>query len=185
MKKLMLLAAGIIASVAIVACNSLPTVQQQFQTGCTIVNGDLAFLATSPMLKADQRETISGVPGDPTKPGILPVNQAICKAGAQLNVTDLKAFHDSLLPAAIMIVQAVPALPNQQAILLGLQTFGPMVQALIDQILTTTAPTAASTPLAGAPLSASTTTVLMLRGESVVVPSETIQRLPAWSVNPL
>ncbi|MCA7953830.1 hypothetical protein LGM43_26535 [Burkholderia seminalis] len=153
MKKLMLLAAGIVASLAIVACNSLPTVQQQFQTGCTIVNGDLAILATSPLLNADQRETISGVPGDASKPGILPVNQAICKGGAQLNVADLKAFHDSLLPAAITIVQAVPALPQQKTMLLGLQTFGPMVQALIDQILTTAPPAAAaSTPLAGAPL---------------------------------
>ncbi|MCO1390999.1 hypothetical protein C6T66_09795 [Burkholderia multivorans] len=144
MKKLMLLAAGILASLAIVACNSLPTVQQQFQTGCAIVNGDLAILATSPLLSADQQATISKT--------ILPANQAICKAGAQLNVADLKAFHDSLLPAAITIVQAVPALPQQQAVLLGLQTFGPMVQALIDQILTTAAPTAASTPLAGEPL---------------------------------
>ncbi|HDR8973741.1 TPA: hypothetical protein QDB00_005315 [Burkholderia vietnamiensis] len=144
MKKLMLLAAGIVASLAIVACNSLPTVQQQFETGCTIVNGDLAILATSSLLNADQQATISKT--------ILPANQAICKAGAQLNVADLKAFHDSLLPAAITIVQAVPALPQQQAVLLGLQTFGPMVQALIDQILTTTAPAAASTPLAGAPL---------------------------------
>lgn len=144
MKKLMLLAAGIIASLAIVGCNSLPTVQQQFQTGCTIVNGDLAILATSPLLNTDQQATISKT--------ILPANQAICKAGAQLNVTDLKAFHDSLLPAAIAIVQAVPALPNQPAILLGLQTFGPMVQALIDQILATVAPAAASTPLAGSAL---------------------------------
>lgn len=144
MKKLMLLAAGIVASIAIVACNSLPTVQQQFQTGCTIVNGDLAILATSPLLNADQQATISKT--------ILPANQAICKAGAQLNVADLKAFHDSLLPAAITIVQAVPALPQQQAVLLGLQTFGPMVQALIDQILTTAAPAAVSTPLAGEPL---------------------------------
>ncbi|KVV22293.1 hypothetical protein WK80_22140 [Burkholderia multivorans] len=144
MKKLMLLAAGIVASVAIVACNYLPTVQQQFQTGCTIVNGDLTILATSPLLSADQRAAISRT--------ILPANQAICKAGAQLNVADLKAFHDSLLPAAITIVQSVPALPQQQAVLLGLQTFGPMVQALIDQILTTAAPAAAPTPLAGAPL---------------------------------
>ncbi|MCM2544881.1 hypothetical protein ACVCII_23905 [Burkholderia glumae] len=144
MKKLMPLAAGIVASLAIVACNSLPTVQQQFQTGCTIVNGDLAILATSPFLNADQQATISKT--------ILPANQAICKAGAQLNVADLKAFHDTLLPAAITIVQAVPALPQQQVVLLGLQTFGPMVQALIDQILSTAAPAAASTPLAGAPL---------------------------------
>ncbi len=144
MKKLMLLAAGIVASLAIVACNSLPTVQQQFQTGCTIVNGDLDILATSPFLNADQQATISKM--------ILPANQAICKSGAQLNVADLKAFHDTLLPAAITIVQAVPALPQQQAVLLGLQTFGPMVQALIDQILSTATPAAASTPLAGAPL---------------------------------
>lgn len=144
MKKLMLLAAGIVASIAIVACSSLPTVQQQFETGCTIVNGDLAILATSPLLNADQQATISKT--------IVPANQAICKAGAQLNVSDLKAFHDTLLPAAITIVQAVPALPQQKAVLLGLQTFGPMVQALIDQNLTTTAPAAASTPLAGAPL---------------------------------
>ncbi|MDN7490614.1 hypothetical protein QZM35_23155 [Burkholderia sp. AU45274] len=131
MKKL-LLAAGVLASVAIVGCNSLPTAQQQFQTGCTIVNGDLTILATSPLLNADQQATISKT--------ILPANQAICKAGAQLNVTNLKAFHDTLLPAAITIVQAVPALPDQQAVLLGLQTFGPMVQALIDQFLTTAAP---------------------------------------------
>ncbi|HEF4835435.1 TPA: hypothetical protein SAO52_000111 [Burkholderia vietnamiensis] len=144
MKKLMLLAAGIVASLAIVACNSLPTVQQQFQAGCTIVNGDLAILATSPLLNADQQATISKT--------ILPANQAICKAGAQLNVADLKAFHDSLLPATITIVQAVPALPQQQAVLFGLQTFGQMVQALIDQILTAAAPAAASTPLAGEPL---------------------------------
>ncbi|KVP90696.1 hypothetical protein WJ95_09315 [Burkholderia ubonensis] len=133
----MLLAAGIAASIAFAGCSSLPTVQEQFQTGCTIVNGDLAILTTSPLLNADQQATISKT--------ILPANQAICKAGAQLNVTDLKAFHDTLLPAAITIVQAVPALPQQQAVLLGLQTFGPMVQALIDQLITVAAaPVAAS-----------------------------------------
>lgn len=118
------------ALVSLVACKSLPslpTVQEQFQTGCTIVNGDLAILATSPLLTPDQQATITKT--------ILPANQALCKAGATLNVADLQAFHDSLLPAAIAIVQAVPAIPNQPAVLLGLQTFGPMVQALIDQML--------------------------------------------------
>ncbi|NBI44992.1 hypothetical protein [Burkholderia sp. ISTR5] len=145
MKKLMRLAAGIVASVALVACNSLPTIQQQFQTGCTIVNGDLAILATSPLLNVDQQSKISKT--------ILPANEAICKAGAQLNVADLKAFHDSLLPAAIDIVQAIPAIPNQPSILLALQTFGPMVQAIIDQLITTVvAPAATPTPLAGEPI---------------------------------
>jgi hypothetical protein len=134
-KRMLLLAAGAVASIAILAgCNSLPTVQQQFQTGCTIVNGDLAIIAQSPLLNANQQAIISKT--------VLPANEAICKAGGQLNVADLKAFHDSLLPAAITIVQAVPALPNQPAILLGLATFGPMVQAIIDQLITTAAPAA-------------------------------------------
>lgn len=133
-RKLAVVLAGVIA---LAACNSLPTVQQQFQTGCTIVNGDLAIIAVSPLLNADQQAVVAKT--------ILPANQAICKAGATLNVADLKAFHDSLLPAAIAIVQGVPALPNQAAILLGLQTFGPMVQAIIDQVMTAAAaPVAAS-----------------------------------------
>lgn len=134
MFKRMLLAAGIAALALFAGCHSLPTVQEQFQTGCTIVNGDLAIIAQSPLLNAEQQAVISKT--------VLPANQAICKAGAQLNVTDLKAFHDSLLPAAITIVQAVPALPDQPAILLGLATFGPMVQAIIDQLIATAAPAA-------------------------------------------
>lgn len=152
MKRIMLLAAGLAMSALFFAgCNSLPSVQQQFQTGCTIVNGDLAIIGQSPLLTADQQAMINKT--------VLPANKAICQAGAQLNVADLKGLHDTLLPTAIDIVKAVPALPNQQAILLGLQTFGPMVQALIDQIVTAatpaagaSAPVAASTPLAGAPL---------------------------------
>lgn len=153
MKKLCLVA-GLVASIVFAACTSLPTVQQQFQTGCTIVNGDLSILGASPLLNASQQDVINKT--------VLPANQAICKAGGQIDVASLRAFHDSLLPAAITIVQAVPALPNQPAILLGLSTFGPMVQALIDQLIAATnaassataasAPVAASTPLAGAPL---------------------------------
>ena len=141
--KMLLLAAGLVASVALVAgCQNLPTVQEQFNTGCTIVNGDLAILAKSPLLTIAQQQIIAGVPGDPTKPGVLPANQAICKAGASLNVASLREFHDSLLPAAIGIVQAVPAIPDQPAVLLALQTFGPMVQALIDELITATTPAA-------------------------------------------
>ncbi|WP_232343230.1 hypothetical protein [Burkholderia pseudomallei] len=74
--KRMLLAAGLVASVALAGCSSLPIAQQQFQAGCTIVNGDLAILATSPLLNADQQAAISKT--------ILPANEAICKAGASL-----------------------------------------------------------------------------------------------------
>ncbi|MDN7993592.1 hypothetical protein QZM97_26285 [Burkholderia orbicola] len=136
MKVRMLLAAGVAASIAFAGCSSLPTVQQQFQTGCTIVNGDLTILGQSPLLTAAQQDAINKE--------ILPANEAICKAGGELNVANLKAFHDSLLPAAIAIVEGVPAIPNQPAVLLALQTFGPMVQALIDQLIVASAPVAAS-----------------------------------------
>lgn len=124
MKRLLLCLTAVFV---IAGCSSLPTVQQQFATGCAIVNGDLTVLAVSPLLSAEQQTVIA------TK--VLPANLAICKAGAQLNVADLRAFHDSLLPAVTTIVQGLPALPEQQGILLALATFGPMVQAIIDQLI--------------------------------------------------
>lgn len=146
MKKLMLLAAGIVASVAFVAgCTSLPTLQQQFTQACPIVNADLKILGASPLLSPAQQGVILN--------DVLPKNEAICAAGAQLNITDLRTIHDSLLPMAITIVSAIPAIPQQQVVLLALQTFGPLVQGMIDQLITAaTVPAAASTPLAGAPL---------------------------------
>jgi hypothetical protein len=77
-----------------------PDRPEAIQTCCTIVNGDLAIRSQSPLLNASQQDVI--------KKTVLPANQSICKAGAQLNVTDLRAFHDSLLPAAIAIVSRVP-----------------------------------------------------------------------------
>jgi hypothetical protein len=140
MKSMLLATAGIALSALIFAgCHSLPTVQKQFQTQCSIVNGDLQTIGTSPLLNAAQQAKVMNV--------ILPANQAICKAGAQLNVADLKAFHDSLLPAVVTIVSGIPdaAFPEKTAVLLALNTFGPMVQAMVDQLIT-----AVATPASGA-----------------------------------
>lgn len=147
MKKMLLLAAGIAASIVIVSgCKSLPTLQEQFTQACPIVNADLKIIAASPLLTPAQQQVLNGVPGDPTKPGVIAANEAICAAGAQLNATNLRTIHDSLLPMAITIVQAVPALPEQQVVLLALQTFGPLVQGMIDQLITAVTP--ASAPVA-------------------------------------
>lgn len=137
MKKMLLIAAGIVLSaLAIVGCKSLPTVQEQFTQACTIVNGDLQVIGTSPLVSAADQQTIMEK--------VLPANKAICAAGGGLNVTNLKAFHDSLLPVAVGIVQSTPTLPDQTLILLALNTFGPLVQAQIDMLLTAGAPAAAS-----------------------------------------
>lgn len=149
MKSLYALVAGIALLAILAGCAgapiSLPTAQQQFAQGCTVVNGELTVLSTSPLLSADQQTQVKT---------ILSKNQSICAAGAQLSVADLKDFHDSLLPAAITIVEAFPSLPNQPAILFGLQAFGPIVQGLIDQLITATS-AASATAAASAPAAVS------------------------------
>lgn len=142
MKKMLLLAAGLALSALFGCANApaLPSLQQQFVQMCPVVNADLAVLAASPTLTVNQQDSIKQV---------LVANQLICSSGAQLNVTSLRAFHDSLLPVAIAVVQATPAIPNQPLVLLGLQLFGPVVQGLIDQAIPVAAPAVpASAPAA-------------------------------------
>jgi outer membrane murein-binding lipoprotein Lpp len=149
-KKISLLVVAAVAGLAALAgcanAPALPTLQQQFVQMCPVVNADLAVLAASPSLTVAQQDTL--------KTQIIPANQLICSTGAALNVTSLKAFHDSLLPVAIGIVQATPAIPNQPLVLLALQLFGPVVQGLIDQAITTVAPAAPAVP-ASAPVATS------------------------------
>lgn len=145
MKKVSLLVVAVIAALAGCAnAPALPSLQQQFVQMCPVVKADLAVLAASPSLTVAQQTTL--------KTQIIPANELICSTGAALNVTSLKAFHDSLLPVAIGIVQAAPAIPNQPLVLLALQLFGPVVQGLIDQAIVVVAPAApavpASTPVA-------------------------------------
>lgn len=141
-----------IAAVAlVVGCKSLPTLQEQFNTSCAIVNADLKTLGTAPQLTVEQQTTIMQK--------VLPANQTICTAGAGLSVANLRTFHDSLLPVAVGIVQATPSLPDQTLVLLALNTFGPLVQQMIDTIISgvapASAPAAASAPLAASALVAS------------------------------
>ncbi|MFM0141709.1 hypothetical protein [Paraburkholderia sp. RL18-085-BIA-A] len=145
------LAAVCVAFAGCANAPALPSLQQQFVQMCPVVNADLAVLAASPSLTVAQQDSIKQV---------LVANQLICSSGAQLNVTSLRAFHDSLLPVAVAVVQATPAIPNQPLVLLALQLFGPVVQGLVDQAITTVAPAAstpaaASAPVASAPVAAS------------------------------
>ena len=133
MKRLALLLAIFATLFGCANAPALPSLQQQFVQMCPVVNADLAVLAASPSLTVSQQDSIKQV---------LVANQLICSTGAQLNVTSLRAFHDSLLPVAVAVVQATPAIPNQPLVLLGLQLFGPVVQGLIDQAITVATPAA-------------------------------------------
>lgn len=127
---------------------SLPSVQEQIASQCVIVNGDLAVLGASPLLSDAQKKTINEK--------VLPANKAVCAGVATLNVNvdDVKALHDSLLPSVIAIVQGLPTFPNQTAVLLGLNTFGPLLQQEVDQIITAIAAKKAA-QAASAPVAAS------------------------------
>lgn len=144
MKRTLLIAASIGAVFALAAgCKSLPTAQEQFNTFCPIVNADLQTVATSPLLNADQQATAQKAHD---------LNVKICSAGASLNVADAKDLANTLLPAVVTIVSAVPAFPQQTAVVLALQTFGPIALQMVEQIVASaqgaSAAVAASVPAA-------------------------------------
>ncbi|WP_154677983.1 hypothetical protein [Paraburkholderia nodosa] len=170
MKKRMLLAAGIVASIFFAGCATNDTVtapklivtpQQLVTDFCPVVNADLKAIAASPLLNASQKVLLTGDPSDPTKPGIIAINASVCAAGGIIDVTNLKTLNDTAFPALITLVGALPMLPNQPAILIGLT----LAQPILNQVLTAVqaqqaaAASPASTPsAASAPVAASATT---------------------------
>ncbi|MGG1948959.1 hypothetical protein AB1286_29835 [Trinickia sp. NRRL B-1857] len=114
---------------------------------CPIVNADLKVLAASPLLNATQQQLLNGIPGDVAHPGIIAINKAVCAAGATIDATDLQTLNNTAFPALIGLVSALPMLPNQPAILLGLTLAQPILNQVAAQILPTE-PAAASAPVA-------------------------------------
>jgi hypothetical protein len=161
MKKLMLLAAGLVASALFAGCAgvavkpiSLPIIPpaQLASQFCPIVKADLAILSTSPLLTQAQKDKLNS---------LVPINDAVCSAAATVDLTDLQSFNNTLFPAVTAIVAAVPAIPNQPAILLALQLAQPVLNQVVTDAIAASkasaatavsAPVAASTPLAGGPL---------------------------------
>lgn len=154
----MLLAAGLVASVALFAgCASapipltVPTPAQLTADFCPVVNADLTALSSSTLLTSAQRTLLTTV--------IIPDNQAVCAAGAAINVANLQTLNATAFPALIALVGALPMIPSQPAILVGLTLAEPVLTQIINSLPVPAAPTvpaaapvAASTPLAGAPL---------------------------------
>lgn len=165
MFKTMLIAAGLVASTLFAGCASTGTVavpklvvtpQQLVTDFCPTVNEDLKVIAASPLLNASQKLILNGDPSDPTKPGIIAINASVCAAGGVIDVTNLETLNNTAFPALITLVGALPMIPNQPAILLGLT----LAQPILNQILQTVqaqqaaAAAAASGASAAAPASA-------------------------------
>jgi hypothetical protein len=157
MKKLFAAFAAGLVALALGACSTagtapkIPTPQQLVTDFCPVVNADLKVLSTSPLLNASQQQLLNGVPGDPTKPGIIAINNAVCAAGGQINVTDLQTLNNTAFPALIGLVSALPMIPNQPAILIGLTLAQPILNQIVAQVMPAapaSAPSAASAPVA-------------------------------------
>lgn len=162
MKKFMPLAAAFVASVFLLVGCAAPgagttpklvvTPQQLVTDFCPVVNADLKAIAASPLLNASQKLLLSGDPSDATKPGIIALNASVCAAGGMIDVSNLQALNDTAFPALITLVGALPMLPNQPAILLGLT----LAQPILNQVLATVqAQRAAASSAASAPVAAS------------------------------
>jgi hypothetical protein len=146
--------ATLLAGCGLFQSGKIPTPQQLVSDFCPTVTADLKLLAASPLLNATQQQLLNGVPGDSTKPGIIAVNNAVCIAGGQINVTDLQTLNNTAFPALIGLVGALPMLPNQPAILLGLTLAQPILNQVVAQIMPAATTPASSAAAASAPVAA-------------------------------
>jgi len=152
MKKL-LIAAGLVASIAFAGCSTTATQphliippQQLIADFCPSVNAQLKLLtqpAAAALLNSTQQALVAQ---------ILTVNTAVCSANGEIDASDLQTLNATLFPALITLVASVPAIPNQPAILIGLMA----AQPVLSQVLTLIAQQqAGATPAAAAPAAAS------------------------------
>jgi hypothetical protein len=131
---LMLLAAGF-AALVLSACAAvqvkpvsipvIPPAQLAAQV-CPIIVGDLDALSSAAglaLLSPDQQAAVAN--------SIKPKVSAVCAASAAVDLTALQSFNSDAFPALIALVSAVPEIPNQPAVLLGLQLAQPIVQAVV------------------------------------------------------
>jgi hypothetical protein len=149
MKKLIAAFAAAVACLSFAGCATqtklaVPTPQQLADNFCPLVNADLDVLSKSPLLSADQRAELTDK--------IIPANLAICQAGQTIVVDDLKTFNATIFPALVGLVAALPALPNQPVILLGLTLAQPILTQVINSlpVPTVTPPAAPSAPASSA-----------------------------------
>src|SRR6185312_11319785 len=104
---------------------NLAQVRQVVTSFCPTVNTDLSVLSTSPTVAPALQAQFKQM---------LTINQGICAAGAGITSADLQTLNTQVVQAAITVLLANPAIPNQPAILLALQLGEPLVTQAITQL---------------------------------------------------
>ncbi|MCA8492541.1 hypothetical protein [Burkholderia arboris] len=153
MKKLMPLAAGIVASVLIFAAGCTTAQQQklsdlaatakvQVAQACAVVQPTLLDLSAS-------------LPADANLKQLAADNGQICAAAQALDAASAQSLVNTLIPQAIGLVGMLPIDSAAQAsirLALGAASIALSNWLVVYGTPAATAPAAASTPLAGAPL---------------------------------
>jgi hypothetical protein len=149
MKKIMLLAAGLVA-LSLTACNgSAPTLTfaQQVSIACGAANGEIAILKGDGVFTGGAEKTLTDT--------VQPAVDKACSAGASVAKPDLQPVVNATLPLIKSLVDSSSLSPDKikaadAAIDTGVLAFN--IAISLAPVGTATAPVAASTPLAGAPL---------------------------------
>lgn len=149
MKSMLRIAAGLALSACFVvfagcASSGAPKLivppQQLLADFCPVVNADLKVLASSPLLTAAQRDTVSSIEA---------TNTEVCSAGAQIDLASLHALNATAFPALLELVSSIPGIPDQPAIMLGLTLAQPILAQVVQSIGAASEPAAPASAASG------------------------------------
>jgi hypothetical protein len=142
------LAAGIVA-LALSACAGVPTLTfaQQVSIACGAANGEIAILRGDGVFTGGAEKTLTET--------VQPAVDKVCSAGSSVAKPDLQSIVNATLPLVKSLVDSSSLSPDKiraadAAIDTGVLAFN--IAISLAPAITATAPVAASTPLAGAPL---------------------------------
>jgi hypothetical protein len=142
------LAAGLVA-LALSACAGAPTLTfaQQVSIACGAANGEIAILKGDGVFTGGAEKTLTET--------VQPAVDKVCSAGASVAKPDLQSVVNATLPLVKSLVDSSSLSPDKikaadAAIDTGVLAFN--IAISLAPAVTATAPVAASTPLAGAPL---------------------------------
>jgi hypothetical protein len=142
------LAAGLVA-LALSACSGAPTLTfaQQVSIACGAANGEIAILKGDGVFTGGAEKTLTET--------VQPAVDKVCSAGASVAKPDLQSIVNATLPLVKSLVDSSSLSADKiraadAAIDTGVLTFN--IAISLSPAVTATAPVAASTPLAGAPL---------------------------------
>lgn len=152
-RTLMLLAAGLVALTLTACGGSAPTLTfvQQVSIACGAANGEIAILKGDGVFTGGAEKTLTDT--------VQPAVDKACSAGATVAKPDLQSIVNATLPLIKSLVDASSLSPDKikaadAAIDTGVLAFNIAISLAPTGVATVpaSAPVAASTPLAGAPL---------------------------------